>query len=180
MNVDHLLEQAVKKEYGWVFGWGRDPAEAGELYVKIANYYIVQNDHNEAHNYLHRAANCHVTAQNGYEAELCYRQAAKLKVSNMSKIRSLKELIDITTQQGQWNSAAKAAEDLSSLHEQLYELDDAISITEKALLYYSYSNAGQSKKRCTEKLAGLYTVVKQYAKAAEHYEVLIGEAESTK
>lgn len=147
--------------------------EAIELYVKAANSFKMAKKWSEAGEAFTEAAKLHGTAGNRHDSASSYVEASVcFKKSDPNQaINSLLRAIEIYTEMGRFNLAAKHHITVAEIYESdIVDIEKAITHYEQAADYYKGEEATTSANRCLLSVARYAAQLEKYQKAIEIYE----------
>merc|ERR1712083_88225 len=133
--------------------------EAGNTFCKIANHHISQG-------------NKHDAATNFVDSANCYK-----KTDPKEAAASLQKAIDIYTDMGRFNIAAKHHQSVAELFEtEAADLDKAMQHYETAADYFKGEESISSANKCMLKVAQYAAQLENYEKAIQIYEQVAASA----
>ncbi|KAF9413749.1 hypothetical protein BGZ94_000634 [Podila epigama] len=173
-EAQELVAKADKKatSSSWFFG-GNKYEEAAELYTKAGNIFKMAKRWKESGDTFCKAATMQLNMNERDEAASTYINASKSykKCSPQDAISSLEKAIEILTEKGRFQSAAKHQEDIASIYEsELIDLEKAMQAYEVAADWYSGEASTALAHKCLLKVATFAAQLGQYDKAIEKFE----------
>jgi len=128
--------------------------EAGDAFVKAADYYLLCNS-------KHEAATCYIDAAN------CHR-----KTSAAGAVQCLSKAVAFYAEEGRWSMAARQQKEIAEIYEKELDLDNAIEAYQKAADFYEGENSVQSANQCLLQV-GLFSAQKEkYDRAIKIFDQL--------
>jgi len=170
-----LLDEANKKAKPGTFGFGgRKYDEAGEICKKAANIYKMLKKLNEAGDTYVKAAEYWLQAQSKHDAATCYSEAATCyrKTSPSGAIQCLETSIKIFAEEGRWSMAARTQKEVAEIYEKELDLPNAITAYQKAADYYEGENSVQSANACLLQVALFSAQIEKYDRAIQVFDQL--------
>ncbi|KAF9906655.1 hypothetical protein EC991_000380 [Linnemannia zychae] len=175
-EAQELIAKADKKaaSSSWFFG-GNKYEEAAELYTKAGNIFKMAKRWKESGDTFCKAADMQLKMNEKDEAANTFINASKSykKSSPQDAILSLENAIQILTERGRFQSAAKHQEDIASIYEsELIDLDHAMRAYETAADWYAGESSTALSHKCMLKVATFAAQLGQYDKAIEKFELV--------
>jgi len=159
------------------FSWWGDSKEkyetAGELYTKAANSWILAKKSEAAGNAFLQAASCYLNSKiTKYEAASCYVKASNIfKKDNFTAATSaLMKGIELYTDEGRFNMAAKHEKDLAEMYEAENDIQNSMKHYETAAEYYSNDGYPSQANSCLLKVAHFEASLQNFHRAIEIFE----------
>ncbi|KAG9508717.1 Alpha-soluble NSF attachment protein, partial [Fragariocoptes setiger] len=176
--------QEARKKLGSSSGWlqnlfggpSKATDDAIELYLKAGNLFKMAKKWNEAGNAFNEAATLHQNRENrdnklnaaGHyvDASNCYK-----KCNPQEAINCLLKVIDIYTDMGRFNIAAKHHMSIAEIYESdMSDIPKAVEHYTKAADYYQCEESNTTANRCLLNVARYAAQLEQYDRAIEIYE----------
>lgn len=180
-----LIAQAEKKMgkgsgfFSSFFGSSGKRDEACELLVRAGNAFKIAKKWMEAGDAFCRAAQLHIEGGVRHEGAVQYVEAANCykKMDFQKSAETYEKAIDIYTDMGRFNMAAKYHTNVGEIFEEKnVDVDKAIYHYERAADYYKGEESKSSANKVLVKVANLSALRENYARAAELYEEIGREA----
>jgi len=174
-KAQDFIAQATKQSQSGVFSFlsgGVRWDEVADLYVKAANSYKVAKNWPKAAETFCKASEINIKAGSKYDAATNFTNAAVCyrKHSVPDAIRAYKKAIEIFTDEGKFNMAAKHQKELGELCEQELDINGAIENFQLAADFYEGENSPAAAQQCLLKVAQYSAQLEKYDKAVEIYE----------
>ena len=147
--------------------------DAIELYVRAGNMFKMAKKWSEAGEAFSEAAKLHWNAGNRHDAAtgfvdagVCYKKSDPKEAVN-----SISRAIEIYTEMGRFNLAAKHHVTVAEIYESdIVDIEKAITHYEQAADYYKGEESTTSANRCLLSVARYAAQLEKYQKAIEIYE----------
>uniref|UniRef100_A0A8B9RAQ8 Alpha-soluble NSF attachment protein-like n=2 Tax=Astyanax mexicanus TaxID=7994 RepID=A0A8B9RAQ8_ASTMX len=174
-----LIAEADKKShttgsfFGTFFGSSSKAEEACDLYVRAANMFKMAKNWNAAGDAFCKSAKLQLQMQSKHNAAVNFIDAgnAYKKADPQEAIKCLCRAIDIYTDMGRFNIAAKHHMAIAEIYESdLLDFDKAVIHYEQAADYYKAEESTSCANKCFLKVATYAAQLEQYQKAIEIYE----------
>ncbi|KAI9179420.1 vesicular-fusion protein S17 [Blastocladiella emersonii ATCC 22665] len=175
-EAELLMEKANKKLNAGVFSslfGGNKHEEAEELFTKAANQYKLGKKWKEAGDAFSQAADMQLRLGERDEAASRFIDAANAykKVDPRDAINALKQAIDILTERGRFQMAAKHQKTIAEIYESdLVDLEKAMAAYETAAEWFQGEEASALANGCLLKVATFAAQLEQFPKAVELFE----------
>ncbi|KAJ3354701.1 hypothetical protein GGF32_002380 [Allomyces javanicus] len=176
-DAEHLMAQAEKKlNAGFLsslFSSSNRYEDAEELYTKAANQFKLAKKWKEAGDAFSKAADMQIRLGERDEAATRFVDASNAykKVSPQDAVDSLKQAIDILTERGRFQMAAKHQKTVAEIYEtDLVDLEKAMTAYETAAEWFQGEDASALANNCLTKVAHLAAQLEQYQRAIELFE----------
>ncbi|TRY59886.1 hypothetical protein DNTS_008119 [Danionella cerebrum] len=159
--------------FGSFFGSSSKVEEACDLYVRAANMFKMAKNWSAAGDAFCKAAQLHLQVQSNHNAAINFLDAGNAfkKVDPQEAIGCFSQAIDIYTDMGRFNIAAKHHISVAEIYEsELLDIDKAIVHYEQAADYYKGEESTSSANKCLVKVATYAAQLEQYQKAIEIFE----------
>ncbi|KAL8141034.1 hypothetical protein V2J09_007055 [Rumex salicifolius] len=176
-RAEAFEKKAEKKISGWAL-FGSKFEDAAELYEKAANSYKLAKSWEQAAIAYNKLVNCHLRTGSKHEAAGAYVDAANCykKISPRQAIKSLEQAVELFSEFGRFNMAARYSKEIGELYEQDHNLDQAIVYLEKAADFFQGEEVTSSANQCRWKVAQFAAQQQQYAKAIEIFEDIASQS----
>ncbi|KAF9975059.1 hypothetical protein BGZ73_001419 [Actinomortierella ambigua] len=173
-EAQELITKADKKltSSSWFFG-GNKFEEAAELYTQAGNIYKLNKRWKESGDTFCKAAEAQVKNNERDEASQSFINASKSykKCSPEDAIASLGQAIQILTERGRFQSAAKYQSEIAEIYEvELIDLEKALRAYELAADWYAGEESTALANKCLLKVATFAAQLGAYDKAIEKFE----------
>lgn len=183
-----LIAQADKKMKGGgflssIFGSSSKRDEACDLLIRAGNAFKMAKKWKEAGDAFTRAAGLHIDGGVRHEGAVQHVEAANCykKINAVESVESYKRAIDIYTDMGRFNMAAKYHTNVAELfEEQVRDMDQAVVHYERAADYYKGEESKSAANKVLLKVANINALNENYIRAAEIYEEIGREAAENK
>ncbi|KAJ1516618.1 hypothetical protein HMI54_008776 [Coelomomyces lativittatus] len=181
-EADMLIEKGEKKLNGGIlsslFG-GNKFEEAEELFSKAAHQYKLAKKWKEAGNAYLRSADMQIRLGERDEAANRFLDASNVfkKISPEEAIQSLKQAIDILTERGRFQMAAKHQKTIAEIYENdLMDLEKSMQAYETAAEWFQGEDAPALANGCLLKIATFAAQLEHYSKAIELFEKVAADS----
>ncbi|ORZ41408.1 soluble NSF attachment protein [Catenaria anguillulae PL171] len=175
-EAEALIEKAEKRLNAGVlsslFG-GNKYEEAEELYTKAANQFKLGKKWKEAGDAFMQAADMQMRLNERDEAASRFVDASNAykKVSPQDAIKALQQAIQILTERGRFQMAAKHQKTIAEIYESdLVDLEKAMEAYELAAEWFQGEEASALANGCLLKVATFAAQLEKYTKAIELFE----------
>lgn len=179
-----LVKQAEKEKSRWFVSEDQKASNAADFLEEAANIYKSQNMHKEAADRFSRSAALKQRIGKAYEAAGMLKMAGiQLKLAGDPTSQSmLNRAVDIFSQLGKGQMAAKLSQELGEGSEQAKEYEDALIHFSRAADLYKGEGQDTHARQCMEKVAHFHAamVPPDYLKAAAIFEELGVDALSSR
>jgi len=161
------------KAFSW---WGDSKAKyeaAGESYTKAANCWILAKKSEAAGNAYLQAANCYLNSKiTKYEAASCYIKASNTykKDNFTAAVNAMIKGIELYTDEGRFNMAAKYEKDLAEMFESENDVQNSMKHYETAADYFENEGSPSSANNCLLKVAHFSASLQNFHRAIELFE----------
>jgi len=149
--------------------------EAVELYVRAANAFKMGKYWMQAGDAFYQAAKLQQASKNRHDAATSLVESANChkKVNPQEAVRMLLEAVDIYTDMGRFNIAAKHHTSVGELFEaDLADFEQAVQHFERAADYYKGEESNAAANKCLAKVALLSAQREDFVKASAIFEQL--------
>mmetsp|Transcript_27235 Transcript_27235/g.37566 ORF Transcript_27235/g.37566 Transcript_27235/m.37566 type:complete len:291 (-) Transcript_27235:126-998(-) len=166
-----LVKKADKKLASWTF-FSNKYEEAAELFEQAANSFKLAKLWAEAGEVYLKLADCQIKLESKHETASAYVDAANSfkKVSAPRAVECLERAVEAFTELGRLSLAAKHHKDLAEMHEADAHIEKAMFHYEQAAELYEGEEQSSTANSCKLKLAQLAAQLELYTKAIEIYE----------
>ncbi|KAG0228303.1 hypothetical protein BGW42_002295 [Actinomortierella wolfii] len=173
-EAQELVAKADKKatSTSWFFG-GNKYEEAAELYTQAGNIYKLNKRWKESGDTFCKAAEVQLKNNDRDEASQSFINASKSYKKNSPEdaIAALRQAIQILTEKGRFQSAAKYQSEIAEIYEvELIDLDKAMQAYEVAADWYAGEESTALANKCLLKVATFAAQLGAYDKAIEKFE----------
>eukprot|EP01098_Paradermamoeba_levis_P008015 TRINITY_DN3339_c0_g1_i7.p1 TRINITY_DN3339_c0_g1~~TRINITY_DN3339_c0_g1_i7.p1 ORF type:complete len:322 (-),score=94.90 TRINITY_DN3339_c0_g1_i7:140-1012(-) len=146
--------------------------EVSDLYTKSANAYKMAKNWVKAAESFIKSAEANLKGGSKYNAANDFINAATCyrKTSMADAIKTYKRAIELFTDEGKFNMAAKHHKDLAEICEQETDFESAIDNFQLAADFYEGENSPAAANGCLLKVAQYSGQLERYPKAIEIYE----------
>jgi len=175
IKAKQFEQEAEKKLKG--FSWFGDSKakyeNAGELYTKAANCWKLAKKSVAAGDALIQAANCYMNSTTTkHEAASCYVKAANSykKENPTAAVNSMTKAIELYTDDGRFNMAAKYEKELAEMFEADNDVQNAMKHYETASDYFENEGSPSSANNCLLKVAHFAASLQNFHRAVELFE----------
>lgn len=158
---------------GSMFSSGSRVDEAIDLYNRAANMFKMAKKWSAAGNAFLEAASLHLKSSNKHDAAHSYVEAGNCfkKSDAQQAVNSLLRAIEIYTDMGKFNLAAKHHMTIAEIYEnECVDIEKAITHYEQAADFYQGEESKTSANRCLLNVARYSAQMDQYQKAIDIYE----------
>ncbi|KAF7825464.1 alpha-soluble NSF attachment protein 2-like [Senna tora] len=164
-------KKAEKKINGWNL-FGSKYEDAVELYEKSANSFKLGKSWDRAGSVFIKLSKCHLKLDSKHEAAGAYVDAAHCykKISAKGAISCLDQAVNIYTEIGRHNMAARYCKEIGDLYEADQDIENANLYFERAAESFELANATTSANQCKLKVAQFSAQHQQYQKAIDIFE----------
>ncbi|GMH46055.1 hypothetical protein BSKO_14019 [Bryopsis sp. KO-2023] len=173
------VEQAQKKLKSWsLFGSSSKNEDAAELLGKAANHFKLGKAWQEAGDTYTQMAEIHMKLGVKHEAANAYVEAAKalMKVPSDEGIKCLHTAVEIYTDMGRLNQAARYLKEIGEQVEKQDQYKEAVEFYGKAAELFSIENSSSEENKCLLKVAQYEAKLGHHKKAVEIYEGVARQA----
>ncbi|GAB2272109.1 hypothetical protein Dimus_006928 [Dionaea muscipula] len=170
-RAEEFEKKAEKKLNGWGI-FGSKFEDAADFYEKAANSYKLAKSWDQAGAVYTKLADCHLKMDSKHEAASAYVDAANCykKTSPAKAINCLMQAVDMFSDIGRFNMAARYCKDIGELQEQQQNFEQAIVFYERAAEFFQGEEVTSSANQCKQKVAQFSAQLEQYPKAIEIFE----------
>ncbi len=174
-KADEYRKQADKKlksVLGGLFGGGSKYEDAAELLDKAANNYKLAKMANECSETYEKLAGCYIKIDSKHEAAGAYVEAAKAcaKVNPPRSQQLLKQAVDIYTDLGRLNMAAKQLREIAEQNDKAGNREEAVTFFMQAADLFETDGANSEATKCKLRVAEMAAELGRYSKAVELFE----------
>lgn len=176
-KAKEMIAEATKKmnsSPGWFSSKTAKYEDAAELFQKAANLLKISKKWGDAGQAFYDAATCLLKMSSGrFEAATCYVKAGHCfkKDNNSTKAaEALQNAINLYTEDGKFNMAAKYEKELAEHFELIDDKENAMVHYETAADYFESENSPSAGNSCLLKVAQFAADLKNYQKAYDIFE----------
>jgi alpha-soluble NSF attachment protein len=168
---NELFAKADKKLKGFGF-FGNKYEEAAELLEKAANYYKLGKAWAEAVEAYRLLAQTQLKQNSKHDAATAFVEGAKCaaKVSGTDAVQLLQQAVELYTDMGRLNMAARQLRDIAEQQEKAGAKEEAMQFYTQAADLFQTENSTSDANKCRLKVAEFSAELEKYQEAVEIYE----------
>ena len=153
--AEELIKKAEKEKTRWFVSEEQKASNASDYLEQAGNLYKSQKQYGDAAQCFIRAAALKVKVGRGYDAAGLFKTAGiQLKLAgDPTAIQVLNQAVDIYSQLGKGQMAAKLSQELGEGSEQAREYEDALVHFQRAAELFKGEGADTHARQCLEKVA---------------------------
>lgn len=177
-KADSLVEQANKKLKSWSLFNSSKFDEAAELLEKAANNYKLAKAWKEAADTYKQLAEIQIKLGSQHEAASAYVEASRAltKTESDDAVVVLHQAVEIYTDMGRLNQAARYIRDIAEQLEKQESFDAAVEFYTKAADLFMTEDSTSEANKCRLKIAEFVAKSGEYSRAAEIFEDIARQA----